>query len=87
MKTEANIFILISDDSLSISTKASPHNYLSKLSPEFMMLQHLGHDECHDRIMAAIESVLSEDKNLTRDMGGLATTKELGAAIASAVCS
>jgi tartrate dehydrogenase/decarboxylase/D-malate dehydrogenase len=50
-----------------------------------MMLQHLGHEECHDRIMTAIETVLHENKYLTRDMGGSATTQELGAAIASAV--
>ena len=50
-----------------------------------MMLQHLGHEDCHDRIMAAIEAVLGENKYLTRDMGGSATTKELGAAVASAV--
>lgn len=50
-----------------------------------MMLQHLGHEECHDRIMTAIETVLRENKYLTRDMGGSATTQELGAAIASAV--
>ncbi len=50
-----------------------------------MMLQHLGHEDCHDRIMTAIETVLRENKYLTRDMGGSATTQELGAAIASAV--
>jgi tartrate dehydrogenase/decarboxylase/D-malate dehydrogenase len=50
-----------------------------------MMLQHLGYEDCHNRIMAAIETVLREDKYLTRDMGGSATTKELGAAVASAV--
>ncbi|MCX2972079.1 tartrate dehydrogenase [Halieaceae bacterium IMCC8485] len=48
-----------------------------------MMLQHLGHEDCHDRIMTAIETVLRENKYLTRDMGGSATTQELGAAIAS----
>jgi len=50
-----------------------------------MMLQHLGYEDCHDRIMAAIEDVLREGRCLTRDMGGTATTKELGAAVASAV--
>jgi isocitrate/isopropylmalate dehydrogenase len=33
--------------------------------------------------MTAIETVLRENKYLTRDMGGSATTQELGAAIAS----
>lgn len=48
-------------------------------------MQHTGHADCHDRIMAAIETVLTDSRHLTRDMGGTATTKELGAAVASAV--
>ena len=50
-----------------------------------MMLQHLGHRAAHDDIMLAIENVLREGKVLTRDMGGKASTKELGKAIAEAV--
>lgn len=50
-----------------------------------MMLQHLGHREAHDTIMAAIEKVLRAGRELTRDMGGAASTVELGQAIAAAI--
>jgi len=50
-----------------------------------MMLDHLGHREAHDSIMTAIESVLREGENLTPDMGGSASTEELGKAIAAAI--
>ncbi|HSG65370.1 MAG TPA: isocitrate/isopropylmalate family dehydrogenase, partial [Gammaproteobacteria bacterium] len=50
-----------------------------------MMLQHLGQREAHDTIMAAIEYVLRERRQLTRDMGGKASTIELGKAIAEAI--
>ena len=46
-----------------------------------MMLQHLGYPEAHDTIMMAIENVLREGKHLTPDMGGKASTVELGTAI------
>lgn len=51
-----------------------------------MMLEHLGEQEAADAIVKAIETVLS-DKNapLTPDMGGKATTQDLGKAIADAV--
>lgn len=50
-----------------------------------MMLQHLGHQDAHDSIMAAVEQVLRERQNLTPDMGGKANTEELGKAIAGAI--
>ena len=50
-----------------------------------MMLQHLGHQDAHDDIMAAVENVLREGANLTRDMGGKASTEELGKAIEAAI--
>lgn len=50
-----------------------------------MMLQHLGFAAAHDDMMTAIETVLREGKRLTRDMGGTATTVELGKAIAEAI--
>ncbi len=46
-----------------------------------MMMQHLGCDAMHDSIMAAVEAVIREQRALTRDMGGNATTRELGQAI------
>ncbi|MEX3563706.1 tartrate dehydrogenase [Corynebacterium phoceense] len=47
-----------------------------------MMLDHLGEREAADAVIAAFESVLAEGQDLTPDMGGTATTSELGAAIA-----
>jgi tartrate dehydrogenase/decarboxylase/D-malate dehydrogenase len=50
-----------------------------------MMLQHLGHRDAHDTIMAAIENTLREGASLTPDMGGKANTEGLGKAIAAAM--
>lgn len=46
-----------------------------------MMMQHLGNQAMHDQIMAAMEAVIREGKALTRDMGGKASTQELGQAL------
>ena len=50
-----------------------------------MMLRHLGHQDAHDTIMTAVENVLKDGGNLTRDMGGTANTTELAEAIESAI--
>jgi tartrate dehydrogenase/decarboxylase/D-malate dehydrogenase len=50
-----------------------------------MMLDHLGHREAHDSIMAAIECALRDSSSLTPDMGGKSDTGELGKAIAAAI--
>jgi tartrate dehydrogenase/decarboxylase/D-malate dehydrogenase len=50
-----------------------------------MMAQHLGFDAVHDTILAAIETVLAERKCLTGDMGGTASTRDLGQAIVDAI--
>jgi tartrate dehydrogenase/decarboxylase/D-malate dehydrogenase len=47
-----------------------------------MMLDHLGHAEAGQSVIAAIERVLAEGKQLTPDLGGTARTGELGKAIA-----
>lgn len=49
-----------------------------------MMLEHLGHPEAAQAIEKAIETVLKEGPR-TRDMGGTASTTELGQAIAAAL--
>lgn len=46
-----------------------------------MMMQHLGFPAVHDSLMQAMETVLKEKQHLTRDMGGVASTQELGAAL------
>jgi tartrate dehydrogenase/decarboxylase/D-malate dehydrogenase len=50
-----------------------------------MMLEHLGHPAAGAAIVAAIETVLEEPRLHTPDLGGKATTRELGQAIAAAI--
>ena len=50
-----------------------------------MMLEHLGAQDAADAILAAIARVLASGENLTRDMGGTASTTSLGQAVADAV--
>ena len=50
-----------------------------------MMLEHLGHLDAAKAIEEAIETVLAEPSLHTPDMGGKATTAELGGAIAEAL--
>jgi tartrate dehydrogenase/decarboxylase / D-malate dehydrogenase len=47
-----------------------------------MMLEHLGHAEAARAIVAAIERLIRDGKVLTRDLGGKATTGDVGKAIA-----
>jgi len=46
-----------------------------------MMLDHLGHRDVYDRILSAVERVVSSGKIRTPDLGGQANTKELADAI------
>ena len=50
-----------------------------------MMLDHLGHADAAKAIENAIETVIRDERLRTRDMGGSATTEELGKAIADVV--
>ena len=50
-----------------------------------LMLDHLGMPDAAAAVVAAIERVLASGENLTRDMGGTASTQALGQAIAGAV--
>jgi tartrate dehydrogenase/decarboxylase / D-malate dehydrogenase len=52
-----------------------------------MMLEHLGYKNAHDAILNAIERVMAPGSGapLTRDMGGTASTTDLGKAIAIAL--
>ncbi len=49
-----------------------------------MMLEHLGHKDAADAIVSAIETVL-DNGPCTRDIGGKASTQEVGKAIAEAL--
>ena len=52
-----------------------------------MMLEFLGHKEAHDAVLAAIEKVLDLQSGAPRtpDLGGTATTSDMGRAIAAAL--
>jgi tartrate dehydrogenase/decarboxylase/D-malate dehydrogenase len=52
-----------------------------------MMMEFLGHKQAHDAILAAIEKVLAPGSGApkTRDIGGSASTADLGRAIAQAL--
>ena len=52
-----------------------------------MLLDFLGHRAAHDAILAAIEAVLQPGSGAprTRDLGGQASTKDVGEAVAAAV--
>ena len=50
-----------------------------------MMLEHLGHKEAADEIVAAIEQVLGEKALRTGDLGGTADTVTCGKAVADAL--
>jgi tartrate dehydrogenase/decarboxylase/D-malate dehydrogenase len=55
-----------------------------------MMLEHLGHDEAASAIVEAFETVLARGPGsapLTPDVGGQATTAELGSAIADEIAA
>jgi len=49
-----------------------------------MMLEHLGHQDAGEGIVRAIERVLAEGPR-TRDIGGKASTSDVGKAIAAAL--
>jgi tartrate dehydrogenase/decarboxylase/D-malate dehydrogenase len=51
-----------------------------------MMLEHLGHDEAAKAVMRAIELVLAEGPR-TPDMGGNATSSDIGKSVASIVAT
>lgn len=50
-----------------------------------MMLDHLGHRDLHDRIIAAVERIVASGRLRTPDLGGTATTTELAHAVVSEI--
>ncbi|HSF05089.1 MAG TPA: tartrate dehydrogenase [Methylomirabilota bacterium] len=48
-----------------------------------MLIEHLGHADAAAAIVSAIEKVVEEGRAVTRDLGGKATTREAGEAIAA----
>ncbi len=60
-------------------------NPIGQIWTAAMMLEHLGHRDAHDAIVAAIEDTIRERDHLTRDMGGDASCSDCGSAIAARV--
>jgi tartrate dehydrogenase/decarboxylase / D-malate dehydrogenase len=60
-------------------------NPIAQIWTGAMMLEHLGHADAARAIVAAIERLVEEGKPLTRDLGGKASTVEVGQAIASLI--
>lgn len=56
-------------------------NPLATIWSASQMLDHLGYEDLGSLVLQAIEGVLTEGKTLTRDMGGQATTAEVGDAV------
>jgi len=60
-------------------------NPIGQIWSAAMMLEHLGHQAAADAIVKAIETVLKASDVKTPDMGGKATTKDLGRAVEEAL--
>jgi tartrate dehydrogenase/decarboxylase/D-malate dehydrogenase len=58
-------------------------NPIGQIWSAAMMLQHLGHPQAHDAIVAAIEDLIRERDSLTPDMGGDSSCADCGSAIVS----
>jgi tartrate dehydrogenase/decarboxylase/D-malate dehydrogenase len=50
-----------------------------------MLLEHLGHADAAAAVVTAIEAVVKDGKTVTRDLGGKASTAEVGQSIAAAL--
>ena len=50
-----------------------------------MLLDHLGHAAAAQAVVRAIETVVADGKTVTRDLGGKASTREVGDALASLI--
>ncbi|MGE0385593.1 MAG: tartrate dehydrogenase [Gammaproteobacteria bacterium] len=60
-------------------------NPIGQIWSAALMLDFLGHSDAHDAIVRAIETVLAAGEPRTPDLGGRASTQDLGKAIAAAI--
>jgi len=60
-------------------------NPIAQIWTGAMMLDHLGHEDAGKAIIDAIQAVLADGGGLTKDLGGTASTQELGKAITAAL--
>jgi tartrate dehydrogenase/decarboxylase/D-malate dehydrogenase len=60
-------------------------NPIAQIWTGAMMLDHLGHEDAGRAVVAAIERLVSEGTTRTRDLGGTASTSDVGQAIAALI--
>jgi tartrate dehydrogenase/decarboxylase/D-malate dehydrogenase len=60
-------------------------NPIAQIWTGAMLLEHLGHADAAAAVVQSIERVVEEGKTVTRDLGGKASTAEVGQTIASAI--
>jgi tartrate dehydrogenase/decarboxylase/D-malate dehydrogenase len=60
-------------------------NPIAQIWTGAMLLEHLGHAAAAHAIVRAIETVVADGKTVTRDLGGKASTREVGAALGSLI--
>jgi tartrate dehydrogenase/decarboxylase/D-malate dehydrogenase len=60
-------------------------NPIAQIWSGAMMLDHLGYEDAGRAVVGAIERVLQEGSVITRDLGGTASTSEVGEAIAGMI--
>jgi tartrate dehydrogenase/decarboxylase/D-malate dehydrogenase len=58
-------------------------NPIAQIWTGAMMLEHLGHPDAARAVVTAIERLIADGKLLTRDLGGKASTVEVGKALES----
>ena len=82
--THAAIFEAVHGSAPDIAGKGIA-NPSAQMLAAALMLDHIGEVKWGDQIRQAIESTIVEDKIRTRDLGGTASTKEFGDAVARRV--
>jgi tartrate dehydrogenase/decarboxylase/D-malate dehydrogenase len=60
-------------------------NPIAQIWTSAMLLEHLGHAQAAQAIVRAIETVVADGKTVTRDLGGKASTREVGDLLASLI--
>ena len=60
-------------------------NPIAQIWTGAMMLDHLGHEDAGRAVVGAIEQLVREARTLTRDLGGSASTADVGKAIAALI--
>ena len=60
-------------------------NPIAQIWTGAMLLEHLGHAAAAHAIVRAIETVVAYGKTVTRDLGGKASTREVGEALAALI--